>query len=73
MRQRLDDQLVAVVIAVGGHLKSHANDIEVLGNRLDAQQQAIAEMRTQNTTALAKIIPTLASANELIVKHVLRT
>lgn len=73
MRQRLDDQLVTVVTAVGGHLKAHAHDIEALGNRLDAQQQAIAEMRTQNTTALAKIIPTLVGANELIVKHVLGT
>lgn len=73
MRQRLDQQLDALAKTVGGHIKVHKQEIDSLNIRLDAQQQAIAEMRTQNTTALAKIIPTMANANELIVKHLLGT
>lgn len=73
MRQRLDQQLVALATTVGGHIKEHKQGIESLSVRLDAQQQEIAAMRTQNTTALAKIIPTMANANELIVKHILGT
>lgn len=69
MGEPLDKRLDDFAKAVGGQIKSQKAVIDGLAQRVQSQEQIIDKMRIDNTTVLAKIIPVMASAHEIIIKN----
>jgi hypothetical protein len=65
LEKRLDD----LARAIAGEIKTQRLEIGELTQANQEQAQTINDMRATNSEVLARIIPTLAAANTLIINN----
>jgi hypothetical protein len=70
MSESLEKRLDDLARAIAGEIKTQRLEIGELTQANQEQAQLITELRITNSEVLARIIPTVALANTLIIKTI---
>ena len=70
MSESLEKRLDDLARAIAGQIKTQRLEIGELTQANQEQAQLITELRITNSEVLARIIPTVALANTLIIKTI---